>query len=72
VSTPPLLRRTPLMGKADGKKALSSSNDRSRKNQEFPWAENYAASTDFRNELPEINYAGIFLFQVMRINTDRI
>jgi hypothetical protein len=40
-----LLRCTPLPGKRYGKIALSSSNDRSRKNQEFPYAENYAGGS---------------------------
>jgi hypothetical protein len=35
--------RLPLSGRHYSKMALSSSNDRSRKNPEFPYAENYAA-----------------------------
>jgi hypothetical protein len=54
-ATASLLRRTPLPGKHCGKMALSSSNDRSRKNPEFPYAENYAGRVDFRNELPLVN-----------------
>jgi hypothetical protein len=42
--------------------ALSSSNDRSQKNREFPYAENYALGVNIRNELPELWRAISFLF----------
>jgi hypothetical protein len=57
-----LFRRTPLPGKPSGKMALSSSNDRSQKNREFPYAENYALGVNIRNELPELWRAISFLF----------
>ncbi|VVD30572.1 conserved protein of unknown function [Paraburkholderia dioscoreae] len=49
-----MLRRTPLTGKPCSKMALSSSNDRSQKNPEFPYAENYAVDVVIRNELPAL------------------
>jgi hypothetical protein len=57
-----LLRRTALPGKRYSKMALSSSNDRSRKNPEFPYAENYAVGVVLRNELPAVSQAFGFLF----------
>jgi hypothetical protein len=57
-----LLHRTPLPGMRYGKMSLSSSNDRSRKNPEFPYAENYAGRVDFRNELPSVNEQSNFIF----------
>ncbi|MFM0673888.1 hypothetical protein [Paraburkholderia sediminicola] len=57
-----LLRHTPFPGKALSKMALSSANDRSRKNPEFPYAENYAQCVDIRNELPVIFEQSDFYF----------
>jgi hypothetical protein len=59
----PLLRRTPLPGKRYSKMALSSSNERSRKNPEFPYAGNYAAWLNFRNGLPLVDEHSDFCFQ---------
>jgi hypothetical protein len=57
-----LLRCTPLPGKRYSKMALSSSNDRSRKNPEFPYAENYAGRVDLGNELPSVGKHSDFSF----------
>jgi len=51
-----------LPGKRYSKMALSSSNDRSRKNPEFPYAENYAGRVDFGNELPSVGKHSDFSF----------
>ncbi|WP_147394115.1 hypothetical protein [Paraburkholderia sp. BL23I1N1] len=61
-SAAPLLRRTSLPGKRCGKIALSSSNDRSRKNPEFPYAENYAVRVNLGNELPSVDEQSDFSF----------
>jgi hypothetical protein len=57
-----LLPRTPLPGKRYSKMALSSSNDRSRKNPEFPYAENCAVRVNSRNELPSVEERSDFYF----------
>jgi hypothetical protein len=57
-----LLRCTPFPGKRYSKMALSSSNDRSRKNPEFPYAENYAVQVNLENELPSVDEQSDFSF----------
>ena len=56
----PLLPRMSFAGKPLSKMALSSSNDRSAKNPEFPYAENYAAWVEIRNNYRRIDRQTIY------------